>query len=176
MASSSNPSCGCLPLLYHAIEMKALRSIDPALDYTLGPRESRCCTNNMVSMLLSEGCDLNLHYRIENRDSSDDGQAITLWAVWLSTQMSFFLSKDRAITTRQEKVAMLNALEAFIKAGADLRSTQVEIRSIQRAVLADMSLSEEMEQVMRLYEKRRRAQEMGLDEEEEKLPIPGAKR
>jgi len=77
-------------------------------------------------------------------------------------------------------LAILSDLEAFIKAGAALTSTQTEVNAIQCAVIEDIELRSRVAEVGRLYQEQRSAQGLGVDEagggEGVKGGISGAKR
>ncbi|KAH6855875.1 hypothetical protein B0I37DRAFT_366022 [Chaetomium sp. MPI-CAGE-AT-0009] len=180
MASANEPPCGCLPLLYYAIESNSLLGLQFANDDRLVPWKSRRSAYSMIRILLDAGCDPNGTVPDWLHHSGVGGQrptgAVTAWTSWLRKNAAKLSLPSAAAVTSREKAAMLEDLEAFFHAGADLKSTEGEIDSIRRAMWPDWEVRAQLTRAMKVYQERTEAEGMSHSIDWQVPPASGTKR
>ncbi|KAK0648964.1 prion-inhibition and propagation-domain-containing protein [Cercophora newfieldiana] len=149
------------------------------------PWQSISNFGNMLDVLFSAGCDPNgimdvpstgddefemqcnsQHHQTGHVPISPDtvldshshsrDKGVTVWEFWLQ-RCAQLLSCPPDEATIETKASILDGIEAFIRAGADLGSTEMQVESVVRAIWTEPRLKDRAEQVMQLCKTTERA-------------------
>lgn len=180
MASLSEPSCGCLPLLWYAIEPSSLLGLQSDDGSSLTSWKSTRAGHSMIRVLLEAGCDPNWAFPDWICPNSATGQKpkglVTAWTYWLQNYTAKLLSPTANTVSSGEKLAILEDLESFFQAGADLKILEVEIESIRSKLWPDLEVRGQLTRAMQVYQERKDTHEMGHSSELQALSARGQKR